>query len=64
MSNVLTAHFSPGDVGTSMATHCCDAGVAPLPTQLTSCGGGIVTPDLKGGDIDEGEEVSLAQRRT
>ncbi|KAG2052328.1 hypothetical protein BDR06DRAFT_983179 [Suillus hirtellus] len=38
--------------------------VAPLPTQSTSCGEGIVTPDLEGGDIDEGEEVSLAQQRT
>lgn len=63
-SNVLTAHLSPEDANTSAATHCHDAGVVPPPTRLPSSGAGIAPPDREGGDIEEGEDISLAQRRT
>ncbi|KAG0701859.1 hypothetical protein DFH29DRAFT_999850 [Suillus ampliporus] len=61
-SNALPIDLSSGDVNTSTATQYCKAEVAPA--RPPSSGGGIVSPDCEVGDIDGGEDISLAQRRS
>lgn len=61
VSDALPIALSSDDANTSMATQYSEDRVHP--TRPTS-GGGITSPDCEVGDIDGGEDIILAWRRS